>query len=202
MTCLLSLSIKDDFSKVPSCTQNIPAPNYLVICLYLHVTFQLSFFTHLLYPSLLPGSLATHPHFIDTILLLSQILVNFFKKLSLVSPFQEASTIPLQSLSLYEWGSSLLSMLTICSSKSVHDLLNFTEVISGRRVIKFWPITWSSVMVNSKLGAAPEQFVMLKAGLWGPGAQVQRALSAAHSPALFTKCSARFQQKKETCAYS
>lgn len=56
-------------------------------------------------------------------------------------------------------------MLTICSSKSVHDLLNFTEVISGRRVIKFWPITWSSVMVNSKLGAAPEQFVMLKAGL-------------------------------------
>lgn len=37
--------------------------------------------------------------------------------------------------------------------------------------IELWPLTWSSVMVNSKLGTAPQQVVMLKAGFGDPGAQ-------------------------------
>lgn len=189
-----------------SSPQNIPTPNCPVTCLHLHVTFlaqlrhtpvtPFSAFQVLLPPTRVSWTLfAPFPNY-----------GSFFKN-------EVCITLPgsLSSPSSSEWAAllfirlqcALTLILHVCLSKGIHDLQNFIAVISDRKGIKFWPSTWSSVMINSKHGAAPEQVVMLKAGFWDLVLRFREdCLLPCSPPPKFTKCPARFQQEKEAWAHA
>lgn len=72
-------SVKGDFFKVHSSPQNMWSANYPATSSHLHMVFPLLFPIRLFTLPHLSASLATHPRFMDTILLLSHILVRFLK---------------------------------------------------------------------------------------------------------------------------
>ena len=156
--------------------------NCPVICFHLHMAFPTQL-PHIPVTPFSTSQVLLSPTHISWIVLCSFPKFWFiFQKLSSYHPSRK----PLQPLSPSEWGSFPVCILTICptlishvhSSKGIHGLLNSTEVISTRKGTEFLAFNLEFSDDYSKPGVAPEQVVVVKAGFWGPGAQVQRASSA------------------------